>query len=164
MSGRPPGGGRVCQHEQANCRASANRARRHNRRQVRRVGPIMQKSSGSLATPERLRWTPRLVTRFWNGVAQIPGLEEMSFAKLVGPVLVEFMTPWIAPGARCLDYGGGSGYLLNLMVKAGFPTAIFEPSTLRAGKVPARLQDEPGFLGAIGSHDRATFDFVVCTE
>ena len=117
-----------------------------------------------LTMPTRLEWTPQLVSRFWNGVAQTPALEGMSFAKMNGPGLIEFMGPWIASSARCLDYGGGSGDLLTLMVKAGYRTAIFEPSVRRATKTKASMAGNPRFLGAVLSYDPATFDFVVCTE
>ena len=121
-------------------------------------------SAGDLIMPRQLEWTPRLVARFWDGVAQSVTLDAMSFAKLAGPVLMDFMCPWIAPGARCLDFGGGSGHLLSLMAKAGYRSAIFEPSIQRAAKVTASMTDEPRFLGAISLHDPETFDFVICTE
>jgi glycosyltransferase involved in cell wall biosynthesis len=129
------------------------------------IGLLMQTSTlDNLTMPKHLQWTPQLVARFWNGVAQTPTLDEKSFANLIGPILMEFMSPWIASGARCLDYGGGSGHLLTLMVKAGLRTAIFEPSILRAGKIMARMEGEPSFLGAISLHGPATFDFTVCAE
>src|SRR5215469_1843666 len=103
--------------------------------------------------PTRLEWTPQLVSRFWDGFASVPELENLSFAKLAGPTLVEFMAPWIKPGARCLDYGGGSGHLTSLMVKAGYRTAVFEPSAMRASKIAANVEDEPEFLGTLPSHD-----------
>jgi len=114
--------------------------------------------------PTRLEWTPRLISQFWNGFAQSPTLDGLSFAKLAGPVLMEFVGPWIVPGARCLDFGGGSGHLLSLMVDAGFRTAIFEPSIARAAKIRTSMEDDTRFLGAIPTHDAETFDFVVCTE
>lgn len=114
--------------------------------------------------PTRLEWTPQLVSRFWNGIAQTGVLDVMSFAHLAGPALMEFLEPWIEPGTRCLDYGGGSGQLLNLMVSAGYRTAVFEPSVRRAGDIKARMAGKREFLGAIPSYDPATFDFVVCTE
>ncbi|MBV8755458.1 MAG: glycosyltransferase [Hyphomicrobiales bacterium] len=114
--------------------------------------------------PTRLEWTPRLISRFWNGIAQTGVLDAMSFAHLAGPALMEFLDNWIEPGARCLDYGGGSGQLLNLMVEAGYRTASFEPSVRRAGDIKALMAGKPEFLGVIPSYDRAGFDFVVCTE
>jgi len=114
--------------------------------------------------PTRLEWTPQLVSRFWNGVAQTPILDELSFAKMNGPALMEFMSPWIMSEARCLDFGGGSGHLLTLMTEAGCRTAIFEPSARRASKIKAAMKASAKFLGAIASYDTGLFDFVVCTE
>jgi glycosyltransferase involved in cell wall biosynthesis/2-polyprenyl-3-methyl-5-hydroxy-6-metoxy-1,4-benzoquinol methylase len=114
--------------------------------------------------PTRLQWTPELVSRFWNGLAETTVLEIMGFAALAGPVLLEFMAPWIKSQDRCLDYGGGSGELVGLMIEAGYRTAMFEPSINRLSKIKARIQEKPGFLGIISSDDATTFDFVVCSE
>jgi glycosyltransferase involved in cell wall biosynthesis/2-polyprenyl-3-methyl-5-hydroxy-6-metoxy-1,4-benzoquinol methylase len=114
--------------------------------------------------PTRLEWTPELISRFWDGVAQSPALDGRSFARLVGHILMEFMGPWIPAGAACLDYGGGSGHLSALMAKAGHRVAVFEPSTQRAVKIAANMGGEPRFLGIISTHDSASFDFVVCAE
>ena len=117
-----------------------------------------------LTMPTHLEWSPRLIARFWDGIAQTASLDEMSFAKMAGRALMEFMDPWVPSGARCLDYGGGSGHLLKLMIKAGWRTAILEPSVRRSNKINASMKGAAGFLGTIPSYDRATFDFVVCTE
>jgi glycosyltransferase involved in cell wall biosynthesis/SAM-dependent methyltransferase len=105
-----------------------------------------------------------LVARFWNGWAKLPALDNLSFGKLAGPTLIEFMAPWIKPGNRCLDYGGGSGHLTSLMIDAGYRTAFFETSTALASLFAASMKCKPEFLGAITSNDRTAFDVVLCTE
>jgi hypothetical protein len=90
--------------------------------------PMPSSPVGHLKMPTRLEWTPRLISQFWDGVGQSPFLDGMSFARMNGPILMQLMGPWIAAGARCLDYGGG-GHLLRLMISAGYPIAIFEPTS-----------------------------------
>ncbi|MCP5143953.1 MAG: glycosyltransferase [Gammaproteobacteria bacterium] len=114
--------------------------------------------------PYRITWTPELIARFWDGVAQSAALDAMSFENLAGLVLIEQLQPWLTAGARCLNFGGGSGRLTRLLVEAGIPTAHFEPSVNRAQLVAQELQDHPLFLGCIGLDTATTFDVVICTE
>ena len=114
--------------------------------------------------PKRLEWTPELVSKFWDGVAATPGLEALSFAKLAGPSLMAFMLPWVSEGARCLDFGGGSGSLVRQMVDAGLSTALYDPSVERTAKAIPGLTGQPGFLGVSSPADSETFDFVICSE
>jgi 2-polyprenyl-3-methyl-5-hydroxy-6-metoxy-1,4-benzoquinol methylase len=111
-----------------------------------------------------LRWTPQLVQQFWDGVAQIDSMERVSFAHLAGPALVEFMTPWIPPDAELLDFGGGSGHLVQLLVSAGYRAAATDPSAKREEATAKTLSGDGRFLGTDSSNEPRTFDFVVCTE
>jgi glycosyltransferase involved in cell wall biosynthesis/2-polyprenyl-3-methyl-5-hydroxy-6-metoxy-1,4-benzoquinol methylase len=114
--------------------------------------------------PKALEWSDGLVERFWDGLAQTGILEKMSFARLAGPTLIEFIEPWIPPGAKCLDYGGGSGHMVEQLVEAGYRTASFEPSRLRAEAARNRLNGAPAFIGVVDSQDTRTFEFVLCNE
>src|SRR5262245_38114549 len=107
--------------------------------------------------PKVVEWSAPLVERFWDGLAQTGILEKMSFARLAGPVLIEFVEPWIPPGADCLDYGGGSGHMVQQLAQAGHRTASFEPSRLRADAARQRLNGQPNFLGVVDDQDRKTF-------
>jgi glycosyltransferase involved in cell wall biosynthesis/SAM-dependent methyltransferase len=113
---------------------------------------------------KQLVWTPKLIGRFWDGLSEIGILEHMSFARLAGPSLLEFMKPWVPTGAKCLDFGGGSGHLVQLMCQAGLKTAAFEPSAQRAKATESRLSGQSSFEGAVSNWSKTTYDFVVCTE
>jgi hypothetical protein len=102
-----------------------------------------------------LRWTPQLVQQFWDGVAQIDSMERVSFAHLAGPALVEFMTPWIPPDAELLDFGGGSGHLVQLLVSAGYRAAATDPSAKREEATAKTLSGDGRFLGLIPPTSRA---------
>jgi len=111
-----------------------------------------------------LHWTPQLVQQFWDGVAQIDSMDRMSFARLAGPALVEFMASWIRPDAELLDFGGGSGHLVQLLVSAGYRAAATDPSAKREEVTAQTLSGEKGFLGLIPQTEQRAFDFVMCTE
>lgn len=113
---------------------------------------------------KRLQWTPELVSKFWDGVAKSPGMESLSFAKLAGPSLIALMSPWVRDGARCLDFGGGSGAFVEQMIAAGFDTALYEPSAERKAHALPGLAGNPRFLGVRTPADDDQFDFIVCSE
>ena len=112
----------------------------------------------------RLLWTPELVTRFWDGVAQTRGLAQQSFGLLGGRHLLQAVRWHLVPGQRHLDFGGGDGDFAALLVAEGFPTAVYEPAPERAATVQARLAGQPGFLGTVGHDDKALFDTIFLVE
>jgi len=112
----------------------------------------------------RLDWTPELVGRFWDGVAQTRGLAQQSFGRLGGRHLLQAVRWHLAPGGRHLDFGGGDGDFAALLAAEGFPAAVYEPSTERAARVAARLAGSPGFLGTVGHADAAQFDAIFLVE
>jgi SAM-dependent methyltransferase len=112
----------------------------------------------------RLTWTPDLVNRFWDGVAQIRGLAQQSFGRLGGRHLLQAVRWHLVPGQRHLDFGGGDGDFAALLAESGYPTAVYEPSPERAARVGDRLGGRAGFLGAIGHEDDAQFDTIFLVE
>jgi glycosyltransferase involved in cell wall biosynthesis/2-polyprenyl-3-methyl-5-hydroxy-6-metoxy-1,4-benzoquinol methylase len=114
--------------------------------------------------PTPLHWTPELITRFWNGVGELPSLEHVSFANLASERLVELMRDFLKPDMTCLDYGGGSGHLVKALIANGQRVAVFEPSDARAHAVEEKFKDEPNFLGVHGPLSSEAFDAVLCME
>lgn len=114
--------------------------------------------------PARLHWTPELITRFWNGVAELPDLEHVSFANLASQRLVELMRDFLKPEMSCLDYGGGSGHLVKALIANGQRVAVYEPSDARAHAVEEKFATEPNFLGVHGPTSSEKFDAVLCME
>lgn len=113
--------------------------------------------------PKPLDWTPELVGRFWSGVANTR-LREMAFARLAGDSLVDLLKDYLDPEARCLDYGGGQGELVEKLLARGFETALYEPSSDRALLLPSGVEDHPKFLGQIHGDSDETFDVVMLVE
>lgn len=114
--------------------------------------------------PQPLDWTPELINRFWDGLADTPVLDKLSFGRLAGPSIVALASPHLLPGTRCLDFGGGSGHFAAELIAGGFPTACFEPSPARASSIEARLGQNPDFLGIVGPDDPGVFGAVFCLE
>ncbi len=113
--------------------------------------------------PQRLRWTPELVERFWTGMAGTR-LTEMSFSKQAGRSLVLAIEHLLPHAGTILDFGAGDGYLIRLLCERGQRVAAYEPSSGRAANLQARLQDCPGFAGIRGPDTGETFDMVIMAE
>lgn len=67
---------------------------------------------------KRIRWTPQLVNKFWDGVAQTE-LDNLSFGKVAGPKFLELISMYLVPGGSHLDFGAGSGHVLQLLLDRG---------------------------------------------
>jgi glycosyltransferase involved in cell wall biosynthesis/2-polyprenyl-3-methyl-5-hydroxy-6-metoxy-1,4-benzoquinol methylase len=114
--------------------------------------------------PTPLHWTPELIMRFWNGVAELPALEHVSFANLASERLLDLMRDFLDPDMTCLDYGGGSGHLVKALIANGQRVAVYEPSDARAHAVEEKFKNEQSFLGVHGPTSNTTFDAVLCME
>jgi 2-polyprenyl-3-methyl-5-hydroxy-6-metoxy-1,4-benzoquinol methylase len=111
----------------------------------------------------QLVWTDELIRRFWDGFSHTH-LENLSFGKLAGPQFLEFIREYLPAGGEICDYGAGSGHLAELLIKAGFATAIYEPSPGRAEALQRRLSPYGSFTGVVGSEDRRQFDLLIMAE
>jgi SAM-dependent methyltransferase len=99
--------------------------------------------------PEQLSWTPALVNRFWDAVAE-SRLGELAFGKLAGPYVLMAAKRYLRRGGRHLDFGAGDGHFARLLVNDGFPTAAFEPSPSRQAAIAENIGTSSLFLGCIG--------------
>jgi 2-polyprenyl-3-methyl-5-hydroxy-6-metoxy-1,4-benzoquinol methylase len=110
-----------------------------------------------------VRWTPDLVSNFWDALTQTK-LLDIGFSKLAGRYLFEAVKWHLTPGARHLDFGAGDGDFVELLATGGYPAAAFESSERRRRALLERLAGKAGFLGAIGPDARETFDAVFMIE
>jgi len=110
-----------------------------------------------------LVWKPELVSSFWAGVAK-SRLDELSFGKMGGAAFVDFIVPFLPSNATILDFGAGSGHLIELLCNKGFQVAGFELSEGRKENIKEKLIGNKNFLGfsEIGSKEK--FDVVILTE
>lgn len=113
--------------------------------------------------PQRMRWTPELVERFWTGFAQTR-LVEMSFSRQAGRSLVLAIEHLLPRDGRVLDFGAGDGYLIRLLCERGHRAAAYEPSEGRSENLAKLLKDSPGFLGVANASSTESFETVVMAE
>lgn len=110
-----------------------------------------------------IHWTPQLVNKFWDGVAQTE-LDDLSFGKVGGPKFVELISDFLAPGGRHLDFGAGSGHVLQLLLDRGFNAAGFDPSPDRQALLIEKIGTHKNFLGIKGIDSNEQFDVVLLME
>jgi 2-polyprenyl-3-methyl-5-hydroxy-6-metoxy-1,4-benzoquinol methylase len=113
--------------------------------------------------PQRLQWTPELVQKFWDGIAQTE-LVQFSFAKQAGPSLLVAIDHLLPRDGVIIDFGAGDGHLVRMMCERGLRAAAYEPSTARTAHLRARLADVDGFEGIVGPGVQRSFDVVIMSE
>ncbi len=112
---------------------------------------------------KRIHWTPELVNKFWDGVAQTE-LDSLSFGKVAGPQFLELISDYLVPNGNHLDYGAGSGHVLQLLLDRGLNAAGFDPSPERQALLLAKIGQHKNFLGVKGADSAEQFDVVLLME
>ena len=112
---------------------------------------------------KRIHWTPQLVNKFWDGIAQTE-LDDLSFGKVAGPKFIELIGNFLIPGGRHLDFGAGSGHVLQLLLDRGLDAAGFDPSPDRQALLVEKVGDHKHFLGIKGTDSTEQFDVVLLME
>jgi SAM-dependent methyltransferase len=112
---------------------------------------------------KRIQWTPLLVNKFWDGVAQTE-LDSLSFGKVAGPQFLELVNDYLVQGRTYLDFGAGSGHMLSLLLDRGLSAAGFEPSTDRQALLLEKIGQHKNFLGVKGADSNEQFDVVLLME
>jgi 2-polyprenyl-3-methyl-5-hydroxy-6-metoxy-1,4-benzoquinol methylase len=112
---------------------------------------------------KRTHWTPELVNKFWDGVAQTE-LDNLSFGKVAGPKFLELISRYLVPGGDHLDFGAGSGHVLQLLLDRGLNAAGFDPSPDRQALLVAKIGQHKNFLGIKHPASNDQFDVVLLME
>lgn len=118
-----------------------------------------------MAEYPELRWTPELVARFWNHTSRNP---DQYFTFVNGRGVLRRMRPFLAGRGRVLDYGCGSGHLLDLLLQAGHRAGGIDFSNDSIKAVRERFDGRRNFLGAWNLEhlleDGRRFDAVLIVE
>lgn len=112
---------------------------------------------------KKIQWTPQLVNKFWDGVAQTE-LDSLSFGKVAGPRFLELINDYLIPGGTHLDFGAGSGHVLQLLLEKDLSAAGFDPSPDRQTLLLAKIGQHKKFLGVKGVDSTEQFDVVLLME
>lgn len=113
--------------------------------------------------PRRIEWTQDLVNKFWDGVAQTE-LDSLSFGKVAGPQFLELISKYLVEGRTYLDFGAGSGHVLQLLLDRGLHAAGFDPAPDRHSRLIEKIGRHNNFLGILGSDSDRQFDVVLLME
>jgi 2-polyprenyl-3-methyl-5-hydroxy-6-metoxy-1,4-benzoquinol methylase len=113
--------------------------------------------------PERLKWTPELVGRFWNGFSQTQ-LVQFSFSQQAGRSLLIAIDHLLPRNGEVLDFGAGDGHLVRLLCERGFRATAYEPSEGRTENLERSLAGIERFGGVIGKNATSKFDLVIMAE
>ncbi|MCL1916625.1 MAG: class I SAM-dependent methyltransferase, partial [Desulfovibrionaceae bacterium] len=114
--------------------------------------------------PHRFTWTTENTAAFWSMFTKTP-LTRLSFSRLVRAELVRLVGAFAPPGARVLDFGGGSGDLAEGLLQAGFQVGVYEPAEGRRQDLVAKnITIHESWLGFFGPASRTQFDIVCAFE
>lgn len=113
--------------------------------------------------PERLKWTPELVGRYWDGFSQTE-LVQFSFSKQAGQSLLIAIDHLLPRDGKVLDFGAGDGHLVRLLCERGFCATAYEPSAGRMQNLQEALAGTERFDGVIGRDATSKFDVVIMAE
>lgn len=106
-----------------------------------------------------------MLARFWEHQGQFP---EEYFGYRLGAVVVRRFRRYLDPARRIVDYGAGTGHLIEDLLGAGYPAAAVELERVAATRIGERFAGHPKFLGAWTVEDVAAqaqqFDAAVLLE
>jgi glycosyltransferase involved in cell wall biosynthesis/2-polyprenyl-3-methyl-5-hydroxy-6-metoxy-1,4-benzoquinol methylase len=150
---------------------SAARVGRSNTAGLRKANRWLEarrESAARVSTPkpENWIWTNSNVLTYWSRIAGT-ALDDLSFGKVLGQVLLRGIEPWLVPGGRHLDVGAGEGHMAEILAASNYPVAALEPAEERARKIKAKLTGDAAFLGQLDCLDnthRGSFDVVIACE
>lgn len=111
-----------------------------------------------------LEWNRDLSERFWRDIAGTDYMIAKAFSRICGDDLLDLLGNVLRPDWKYVDFGSGAnGFIVEKMLRRGFPCASFEPSRTAASR-PYLFKDHPLYLGEASSGREQTFDCVLCTE
>ena len=122
-------------------------------------------TDASKLEPPQVEWTPEMVARFWDYEVTRP---HNFFAYQVGGAVIARMRRYLPVGARVLDYGAGTGYLLEDLMAAGYRCGGIEHGAGAVAALKSKLAGEELLLGIwhVDETDKlaARFDAAFLTE
>jgi 2-polyprenyl-3-methyl-5-hydroxy-6-metoxy-1,4-benzoquinol methylase len=103
------------------------------------------------APADEVIWTPPMVARFWEWQTQFP---EEYFSFRLGAVVVRRFRRYLDQARSIIDYGAGTGFLIEDLLDAGYAAAAVELEP--AAQIAEKFAGRPKFLGAWTVDDAAT--------
>ena len=91
-----------------------------------------------------LVWNEKLIVKFWDYYSKFP---EKYFTYQFGGNIVNEFQQYINPGMKVLDFGCGTGFLIEHLLNRGFDTYGTDTSTESLKYVENKYRDRPTFRG-----------------
>jgi 2-polyprenyl-3-methyl-5-hydroxy-6-metoxy-1,4-benzoquinol methylase len=97
----------------------------------------------------KAEWSLQQVKDFWDNYRSIPHFQKRFFTLVMSEGILEFAAKYVDTKGMFLDYGCGSGELVDALLRRGRSVMACDssPETVRA--VRERFANTPGFLGAV---------------
>jgi 2-polyprenyl-3-methyl-5-hydroxy-6-metoxy-1,4-benzoquinol methylase len=99
--------------------------------------------------PERMlptmEWNESNVKKFWDFYSNYP---ELYFTYQYGARIVDVVMPFIVPDSRILDFGCGTGFLINNLIEKPVKIYGVDLSPASVGTVNEKFKNKKNFQGA----------------
>lgn len=118
------------------------------------------------------KWTPEIISRFWDYVGKQPYSQELCFSNLSGKGIIQFLieSRSMRKEMVVLDFGCGPGFLLQHLLSQGLICYGVDSSSEQIDLVNKKFTDFPSWRGAGVAFQPplpfpdASFDLITCVE
>jgi 2-polyprenyl-3-methyl-5-hydroxy-6-metoxy-1,4-benzoquinol methylase len=118
------------------------------------------------------KWTPEIISRFWDYVGKQPNSQELCFSYLCGNGIIQFLiaSRSLQKELLALDFGCGPGFLLQHLLSQGLICSGVDSSAVQINLVNKKFADSPSWSGASVAFQPplpfqdASFDLIICVE
>jgi len=101
-------------------------------------------------------WGPTSIGRFWDLVANEPGLQKLYFSRQVAASIIRLAQYAGLEKEPVLDYGCGPGYLAKALVESGYDTTALEFSEASSERVNTLISPAANWHGCVATRSIPT--------
>lgn len=106
--------------------------------------------------PHDIEWTPDKIGNFWWYIGQNKSYESTFFSGTTRESIISLTRKIIDIRGEVLDFGCGSGFLLEALVNHNISSWGLDFSNKCVERTRERLKDHPLFKGAVAAHELPT--------